>query len=299
MAWSGQDLEDATSAAGALLEEMGLEAYLFAVEPREGDWELKLECALKDGWQMIALPVDLELLLASRTERSARSRLLRNWGARLTACLKREDRESRVQRAGEDRALGQPSRRRLVPAAKKPSDWNVLVTAQPGPQHTRPLLSGLRQYGEFRGTEFRDVCIGWVDDVGGFLESVRVAAEAHASWTRHLSRVIPVERTFRFTPETLVALLADAVTPFVERIDSGSLYVRVERRGLMGRVPSAEVERAVADHIFEVAARRGKALRTSFADPDWIVVAETIGGRCGVSLLPREMRRRYAFVQPR
>lgn len=178
-------------------------------------------------------------------------------------------------------------------------DWNILVTAQPGPQHTRPLLNGLRQYGEFHRTEFRDVCIGRVDDVTVFLDSVLAASEAHAGWTRHLSRIIPVERTFHFTPETLVTLLKDALMPFAERIDAGSLYVRVERRGLMGRVSSAEVERAVADHVFDIAGRRGKALRASFDDPDTIVVAETIGERCGLAFLTRAMRRRYPFVQPR
>jgi tRNA(Ser,Leu) C12 N-acetylase TAN1 len=291
--WSGRDLEGATEAARALLEELGLEAYLFAVEPREGDWELKLECALEDGWQTIALPVELDLLLASRTETDARSRLLRSWGSKLAACLRREPESGRA--AG----FAGPRGRAEIRAAPPGTDWNILVTAQPGPQHTRPLLAGLRHYGEFHRTEFRDVCIGSVDDVGRFLEGVLAAAEAHAGWTRHLSRVIPVERTFQFTPETLVALLKDAVTPFAERIDAGSLYVRVERRGLMGRVSSTEVERAVADHVFELAGRRGKALRTSFADPDWILVAETIGERCGVAFLPREMRRRYSFVQPR
>lgn len=179
------------------------------------------------------------------------------------------------------------------------SDWNILVTAQPGPQHTQPLLNGLRQYGEFHRTEFRDVCVGWVDDVTSFLDGVRAASEAGAGWTRHLSRVIPVERTFRFSPETLVSLLKDAVTPFAERTDAESLYVRVERRGLTGRVSSADVERAVADHVFDLAARRGKALHASFEDPDCILVAETIGERCGLGFLTREMRRRYPFVQPR
>jgi tRNA(Ser,Leu) C12 N-acetylase TAN1 len=178
-------------------------------------------------------------------------------------------------------------------------DWNVLVTAQPGQQHTRPLLNGLRQYGEFHRTEFRDVCIGRVADVTAFLDGVLAASEAHAGWTRHLSRVIPVEQVFHFTPETLVARLQDAVTPFAERIDAGSLYVRVERRGLMGRVSSAEVERAVADHVFDIAERRGKALRASFDDPDFILVAETVGERCGLAFLTREMRGRYPFVQLR
>src|SRR5574340_218394 len=135
----------------------------------------------------------------------------------------------------------------------KVKDWNILVTVQPGPQHTRPLLSALRQYGEFHQTHFRDVCIGRVTDIAAFLESVRAACEIHVDWTRHLSRVIPVERTFRFTPDTLVALLKDALAPFAERIDAGSIYVRLERRGLANRVSSPAVERAVADHVFDIA----------------------------------------------
>jgi len=178
-------------------------------------------------------------------------------------------------------------------------DWNILVTVQPGPQHTRPLLNALRQYGEFHQTHFRDVCIGRVTDVAAFLESVRAACETHVDWARHLSRVIPVERTFRFTPDTLVALLKDALTPFAERIDAGSIYVRLERRGLASRVSSPDVERAVADHVFDIAERRGKALHTSFDDPDYIVVVETIDEECGLTLLTRETRRRYPFVQPR
>lgn len=88
MAWSGADLARATEAAGALLTALGLEAYLFAIEPRDGEWELKLECAVKEGWQMVTLPVDIELLLASRTDNGVRARLLRSWGARITACLR-------------------------------------------------------------------------------------------------------------------------------------------------------------------------------------------------------------------
>lgn len=122
MAWSGQDLERATAAAGALLEEMGLDAYLFAIEPREGDWELKLECALQEGWQTITLPVDLDLLLASRAESSARARLLQSWSERLTACLKSADRKSVAEKAREVRVPEQQSRPRRVPTVKKSID---------------------------------------------------------------------------------------------------------------------------------------------------------------------------------
>ena len=99
MVWSGADLQRVTDAAGALLEELGLDAYLFAIEPREDDWELKLECAFKDGWQTVTLPVDVELLLASRTDNAARARLLQSWSCRFTACVKSADRESNAEGA--------------------------------------------------------------------------------------------------------------------------------------------------------------------------------------------------------
>jgi hypothetical protein len=99
MAWSGGDLERATEAARGLLEELHLEAYLFALEPREGDWELKLECAFEEGWQTITLPVEVELLLASRKDSAVRARLLQSWTGRLAACLKTTDRESSVEGA--------------------------------------------------------------------------------------------------------------------------------------------------------------------------------------------------------
>ena len=93
MAWSGCDPEKVAEAARSLLEELRLQAYLFAVEPREGDWELKVECAFKEGWQTITLPVTAELLLASRKDSAVRARLLQSWGGRLAACLKATDRK--------------------------------------------------------------------------------------------------------------------------------------------------------------------------------------------------------------
>ena len=87
MVWSGAKLKRATEAASGLLGQLGLESYVFAIEPREGDeWELKVECAISEGWQTVTLPVDVGLLLASRTDSNVRTRLLQSWDARLTAC---------------------------------------------------------------------------------------------------------------------------------------------------------------------------------------------------------------------
>jgi tRNA(Ser,Leu) C12 N-acetylase TAN1 len=75
--------------------------------------------------------------------------------------------------------------------------------------------------------------------------------------------------------------------------------VRLERRGHAGEIATPEVERAVADHLFTLAAARGLQLRTDFTDPDYIVVAETLGDECGVALITRAMRTRYPFVHTR
>jgi len=86
MTWSAAELEQAREAVTVLLDELGLEAYLFAVEPREANWEVKVECAVQEGWETVTLPVELRALLASRVDREARARLAQTWGTRLAAC---------------------------------------------------------------------------------------------------------------------------------------------------------------------------------------------------------------------
>jgi len=178
-------------------------------------------------------------------------------------------------------------------------DWNVIVTAVPGPAHVRDLLAGLRRFGRFGTTSFKDVMIGEVQDPDVLLEALARARKEGVPWAAMLGRVIPVEARFRFTVETLTAQLQDAVAGMLERLSGGSFHVRLERRGHAGEIPTPEVERAVADHIFTLAQARGMPLRTDFTDPDFIVVAETLGDECGVALITREMRSCYPFVHTR
>lgn len=83
------------------------------------------------------------------------------------------------------------------------------------------------------------------------------------------------------------------------RMEAGSFHLRLERRGLAETLPSDRVEREVADHLYSLAEARGVALHTSFHDPDYVLVAETVGAECGVALLPRALRERYPFVAAR
>lgn len=175
--------------------------------------------------------------------------------------------------------------------------WNVIATVREGYGHEKRLLHGLRQLGEFHGTSFKYVCCGHVEDVNAFLETVLQAHAADEEWTRYLARIIPVESNFHFDAEQFADKLKEAVTPFVERMGSGSFFVRIERRGMHGQVHSQEVERETAEYLVGLLEAKGAQLKTDFSDPDWIVACETLGPDAGVALVDREMRRRYPFLQ--
>ncbi len=69
-----------------LLEEMGLAAYLYEVEPAAGEWMVRVECALDGGWQAVQIPVAKETLLSARSDRRVRAELLEEWGGELAPC---------------------------------------------------------------------------------------------------------------------------------------------------------------------------------------------------------------------
>ena len=71
----------------AMLEQLGLETYLFEVEPRDGMWEVRVECATAAGeWQSIAVPLDHAELAASFSDDAARKRVLAKLAVHVAAC---------------------------------------------------------------------------------------------------------------------------------------------------------------------------------------------------------------------
>lgn len=83
------ELATAKEAVSALLDDLGLEAYLFEIEPGDRRWEVRLECAIEPGWESVMLPVDKLKLLASREDAAVHAELLAAWRERLAACKKR------------------------------------------------------------------------------------------------------------------------------------------------------------------------------------------------------------------
>lgn len=73
---TAKNLAEAKETVGSLLEQLGLTAYLFEVEPRSERWEVRVECALDSGWQSSVFTVEDTALRACRTDRTVRDQLL-------------------------------------------------------------------------------------------------------------------------------------------------------------------------------------------------------------------------------
>ncbi|MFQ6086243.1 MAG: THUMP domain-containing protein [Candidatus Bathyarchaeia archaeon] len=153
----------------------------------------------------------------------------------------------------------------------------------------RELLKEIGELGDFRSTEFKDVIRGRVEDLEGFLRGLDKRT------IPSLSRVTPIERSFRFSPERVVEEFVEAVEPLVERIRKGETFcVRVERRGLKGVFSSQLVAREVGTFISNALKERdGEEHKVDLEDPDKAVVIETLGDWCGVGVIPKALRMRY------
>ena len=87
MSLSITELAEVREVVTGILDELQLDAYLFEVEPLEGQWEIKVECAVSEGWETVRLTANREILLRGSGDAVAHSVLLDNWREALSACL--------------------------------------------------------------------------------------------------------------------------------------------------------------------------------------------------------------------
>ena len=80
------DLALARDAVDTLLEDLGIAAHLYAVEPREGRWAVIVECATESGWLRAELWAGSDLLAAVQGDEDARTALLAEWRTHLADC---------------------------------------------------------------------------------------------------------------------------------------------------------------------------------------------------------------------
>ena len=88
MVVSASELIAAREATARLLDRLGLDAYLFEVEPGETRWTVRVECAVDGGWETVSLPFDRQAVLGEFDDKRQQA-LLRQWRDRLLACTPR------------------------------------------------------------------------------------------------------------------------------------------------------------------------------------------------------------------
>ncbi|MDO3377788.1 THUMP domain-containing protein [Geoalkalibacter halelectricus] len=174
--------------------------------------------------------------------------------------------------------------------------FNIVATMA-GAGRYRHMLEDLAPFGEFRRTEFLGVALGQVSDPLSMLETIRRERERKFYAFQDLGRIIPVERVFTFTPDTFGDLLKEMVPGFLERLAGKSFYVRLERRGHKGEIISPEIERDLDAFILAQLEARGAPGTIDFTHPEAILAVETLGDRCGLGLLTRDLMERYEVVR--
>ena len=175
--------------------------------------------------------------------------------------------------------------------------WNVLATSLEGRRDA--LLIALRPLARFRPGGYRNVIVGQVEDVPAFLGTVRVALVTDPLLPTALARLVPIELTLRFDPTDPTPGLVAAAAPLLDRLAAGSFFVRLERRGLKGRLHSPTVEREIGDHVWKALEARGHTPRVDFADADAVLLIETLGDQAGLSVIDRTQRTTYPFLKVR
>ncbi len=175
-------------------------------------------------------------------------------------------------------------------------DWNVVVSIREDCYKLARKL--LKTFGRVDHTDYYNVLALKVDDVQGFLNALRLAAEQDPALAHCLARVIPATRSFAFqSAEEFEAHAKEEAAQFVPDLLGKTFYVRMHRRGFHQKLASQREEQLLDAFLLEQLARTDTPGKIRFADPDAVIAVETIGPWAGLSLWKREDRARYPFVR--
>ncbi|WP_225073583.1 THUMP domain-containing protein [Desulfuromonas sp. CSMB_57] len=174
--------------------------------------------------------------------------------------------------------------------------FNVLVTMAQDGRYSH-MLAELAPWGEFHKTEFHGVALGRVADPEAFLETIRSRRAESPAAFRNLGRVVPFVRTFVFDLDDFLARACETIRDFLPQLAEQCFHVRLERRGLKGRIVSPDIEQALDTYIIDELADLGHDARVDFDYSDVVIAIETVGTRCGIGFITRDMSERFPFVR--
>lgn len=179
-------------------------------------------------------------------------------------------------------------------------DWNVVVSVRGnGRDHFKAACRYLKTVARVDTTDYYNVLALKVDDIPLFLEAVKRDIGLHPGLGQALARVVPVSQVFVFQgPDEFVERAQRAASGFASQLADQAFYVRMHRRGFRGVLLSPELERRLDRMLLEQLAAAGTPGSVRFADPDAVLVIETLGQWAGFALITRALRERYPFVNP-
>ncbi len=173
--------------------------------------------------------------------------------------------------------------------------WNILATSQK--RQERYVLRLLNNYGEFRGSGYRDVILGYVVDVSAFLDTVESIRREAPGKLRSLGQIVPLEKNFQFDVADFRDKAKEAVSPYIDRLENSRFFVRVVRRGHKGEISGMETEKELDGFVLESLEKRGKTATVNIEEFEKMVVIETVENRAGVGVITREMKEKYPLVK--
>ncbi|MCG6970141.1 MAG: hypothetical protein LJE85_10275 [Gammaproteobacteria bacterium] len=84
------EIAEIREVVGKLLDQLKIDAYLFEVEPKDDQWEIKVECAVdKRCWETVRLTAKKDILFHGADDAVMHQVLLDNWSEALSACIKK------------------------------------------------------------------------------------------------------------------------------------------------------------------------------------------------------------------
>jgi len=175
-------------------------------------------------------------------------------------------------------------------------DWNVVVTLHEG--KFRKGFDILKAFGEVQKTGYFNVLAMRVADVRRVMDALSKEATEEPEVLLSIARLMPTIRNFNYhTPEQFEESAREVVTAWIPELGGNEFHVRLHRRGFKGRLSSLAEEQFLDNYIIESLKKARMPGRITFEDPDFIIAAETIGQRAGLSLWSRRALCSYPFLK--
>ena len=176
-------------------------------------------------------------------------------------------------------------------------DWNTVVSVYG--DGFRRAIHALQQLAPTARTPYYNVLAMKAEDPVHLLGAIEQKTEENPALYDAIGRVAPAMRTFDFTSaEEFRDVSRSILREWANRLTGLSFHARMHRRGMHSGLSAPDVEKFLDDATLEFTRTAGSPARISFADPDAVLVFDTIDGRAGCSLWTRGDLAHHRLLRP-